>query len=152
MSATLRLATPGDVDVLFDIRTSVTQNHLSRQQMHALGITAEVLTEAISSAPCAWVVEWHDQPAGFAMVDLQEGELFALFVRPALEGNGLGTLLLQQAEQALFEHHAVIHLTTDGDPAMRANALYRRAGWVCTAQLDARDVRFEKHRPVAAGR
>ncbi|MFV3288988.1 GNAT family N-acetyltransferase [Pseudomonas sp. NY11955] len=146
MVATLRLATPDDIEVLFDIRTSVTQNHLSREQLHELGITAQVLAEAIGNGPCVWIAQWQQEAVGFAMVDREQGELFALFVRPGHEGKGLGRMLLQQAEKALFERHHVIHLTTDGDEAVRANDFYRRSGWVCTGAVDERDVRFEKRR------
>lgn len=33
MQTLIRLATPGDIDTLFAIRTSVVQNHLSREHM-----------------------------------------------------------------------------------------------------------------------
>lgn len=146
--ATLRLASPDDIELLFDIRTSVAQNHLSREQLNEMGITATALAEAIAQAPCAWLAEWQGEAVGFAMVDLEEGEVFALFIRPGHEGKGLGRLLLQQAEQALFQQHEVIHLTTDGDPAIRANGFYQRLGWAVVAAVDERDVRYEKRRAV----
>ncbi|OCT25293.1 GNAT family N-acetyltransferase [Pseudomonas putida] len=144
MTPTLRQALPEDIELLFDIRTSVKQNHLSREQMHDLGITATSLTEAIREAPCTWIAEYEQEAVGFTMVDLGEGELFALFVRPQHEGKGIGRLLLQKAEAALFERHEVIHLTTDGDQAIRANGFYQRAGWVSSGAVDDRDVRYEK--------
>lgn len=147
MATTLRLASASDVELLFDIRTSVKQNHLSREQMHELGITSQALSVAIGKQPCAWVAEWQQEAAGFAIVDFDQGELFALFVRPQHEGKGIGQLLLQQAEHALFQRHEVIHLTTDGDQSMRANGFYRRLGWTVAGTVDARDVRFEKCRP-----
>ncbi len=39
MTSVVRVATVGDIEVLFEIRTSVVQNHLSREQMTELGIT-----------------------------------------------------------------------------------------------------------------
>lgn len=38
MQTLIRLATLGDIDTLFAIRTSVVQNHLSREQMSDLGL------------------------------------------------------------------------------------------------------------------
>ncbi|MBH3426385.1 GNAT family N-acetyltransferase [Pseudomonas alkylphenolica] len=146
MTTILRLASPSDIELLFDIRTSVTQNHLSREQMHELGITADALSDAMRKAPCVWIAEWQQQAVGFVMVDHDEAELFALFVRPQHEGKGIGQILLQQAEAALFQRHEVIHLITDGDEAIRANGFYRRCGWNVTGAVDARDVRFEKRR------
>lgn len=86
MTVTIRLATPADVEVLFDIRTSVVQNHLSREQLAALGITAATLADAMRHAPCCWIAQVHGAPAGFAMVDVDDGEVFALFIRPTFEG------------------------------------------------------------------
>ncbi|WP_153773922.1 GNAT family N-acetyltransferase [Pseudomonas sp. MNR3A] len=149
MTLTLRQALPEDVELLFDIRTSVKQNHLSREQMHDLGITATSLTEAIGEAPCTWIAEYEQEAVGFAMVDLGEGELFALFVRPQHEGKGVGRLLLERAEHALFQRHELIHLITDGDQAIRANGFYQRSGWILAGAVDDRDVRYEKRRPDA---
>lgn len=146
MGATLRQATTADIETLFDIRTSVIENHLSRQEMAELGITPAALAEAIDQAPCAWIAELDGVAAGFAMVDFEAGELFALFIRPHAEGHGLGRLLLNAAEAALFEQHASIWLITDGHENIRANGFYRRHGWALAGAVDARDVRYEKRR------
>lgn len=45
MHMLIRVATQDDVDTLFAIRTSVQQNHLSREQMADLGITPQVLAD-----------------------------------------------------------------------------------------------------------
>ncbi|QEY71386.1 GNAT family N-acetyltransferase [Pseudomonas denitrificans (nom. rej.)] len=146
-TASIRPATPADIDTLFDIRTSVRENHLSREQMADMGITPQVLAEAIESAPCAWVAEIDGIAGGFAMVDTEEGELFALFVRPEFEGQGMGRLLLAAAEEQLFRKHGSIWLVTDGGDGIRANAFYRRHGWQLAERVDERDVRYEKPRP-----
>ncbi|MBD9677892.1 GNAT family N-acetyltransferase [Pseudomonas sp. PDM18] len=148
-TASVRIATPADIDTLFDIRTSVRENHLSREQMAELGITPQVLTEAIKTAPCAWVAEIEGVAGGFAMVDTQEGELFALFVRPECERLGMGSLLLAAAEEQLFREHGNIWLVTDGGDGIRANAFYRRHGWQLSGRVDERDVRYEKSRSSA---
>lgn len=152
MITTLRPASVSDIELLFDIRTSVKQNHLSREQMHEMGITAHTLGDAIRTSPCAWIAELAEEAAGFAMVDSEEGEVFALFVYPWHEGKGVGQLLLRQAEQALFQMHPVIYLITDGDESMRANGFYQRSGWTLAGRIDARDVRYEKRRPERVAR
>jgi ribosomal protein S18 acetylase RimI-like enzyme len=147
MPLSIRPATPADIDTLFDIRTSVRENHLSREQMAELGITPQVLAKAITAGPCAWVAEIDGVAGGFAMVDTAEGELFALFVRPECEGLGMGHLLLAAAEDQLFGAHETIWLVTDGGDGIRANAFYRRHGWQLAGRVDERDVRYEKSRP-----
>lgn len=146
MTRTLRPATTGDIEALFAIRTSVVQNHLSREQMAELGITPAVLADAIAAGACCWIAEVDGVPAGFAMIDLDEGELFALFIRPEFEGVGLGRMLLQAAEEALFQAHERIWLVTDGHEHIRANGFYQRHGWTLAGVVDERDVRYEKRR------
>ena len=147
MSVLIRVATVGDVDSLFAIRTSVAQNHLSREQMAALGITPEVLTQAIRDSDCVWIADVEGQPVAFTMIDQAEGELFALFVRPGYENRGLGRQLMAVAETALFARHERIFLITDGRDLIRANGFYRRLGWSVVGQEEDHDVRYEKRHP-----
>ena len=129
MSVRTRMATVEDVESLFEIRTSVTQNHLSREQMDALGITPQVLRSAINEGPCVWIAEVDERPVAFSMIDRDEGEVFAMFVRPAFENRGLGRLLMAAAEAELFQAHERIFLVTDGRQEIRANGFYQRLGY-----------------------
>lgn len=146
MTGTIRIATTADIDSLFDIRTCVVQNHLSCEQLTALGITAATLAEAIEQGPCAWIVEVDGVPAGFTMIDCDGGEVFALFVRPEFEGIGIGRMLMETAEKALLHDHRTIWLVTDGHEDIRANGFYQRLGWSLAGSIDDRDVRYEKRR------
>lgn len=146
MHSLIRPATTADIEALFEIRTSVVQNHLSREQMLALGITPASLADAIGAAPCAWVAEVDDTPVAFAMVDLDDACVFALFVKPAFEGQGLARCLMVEAEAALFARHSRIWLETDGRDSVRANGFYRQLGWKVVAQMEEGDVRYEKTR------
>jgi hypothetical protein len=38
---------------------------------------------------------------------------------------------------------------TDGRQEIRANGFYQRLGWTVVDRVDARDVRYEKRRPLA---
>ena len=146
MQMLIRVATPDDIDTLFAIRTSVVQNHLSREQMTALGITPQVLADSIRAAPCVWIAEVEGRPAAFSMVDRATGEVFAMFVLPGYEGQGLGRRLMAVAEAALFEHHERLFLITDGRDEIRANGFYQRLGWSMVDRLEGDDVRYEKSR------
>lgn len=151
MDTLIRVATDEDVQSLFEIRTSVAQNHLSREQMAALGITPQVLVQAMGESECIWIAEIEGQALAFAMIDRETGELFALFVRPGHENRGLGRRLMAVAEAALFEQHERIFLITDGRESIRANGFYQRLGWVVVGQEDNDDVRYEKRRSLSAG-
>lgn len=151
MAIVIRAAALTDLESLFDIRTSVTQNHLSREQMADLGITSDALAEAIGSATCAWLAVVDGLPVAFSMVDLEGGEVFAMFVKPGYEGRGLGRQLMLEAEKALFQHHESIWLVTDGREEIRANGFYQRLGWSYAGDVEAGDVRYEKKRPNLFG-
>lgn len=108
MEKTSRLAGPADIDAIFDIRTRVHENRLSRDQLVEMGITPATIQKAILEAPCAWVAEVNGAPVGFSMVDVEQGCVFAAFVLPDFEGNGLGRRLMDKAEACLFQHHRTI--------------------------------------------
>lgn len=112
MKVGVRLAREADIGAIFDIRTSVRENHLSLDELSRRGITPKSIGEALSAAPCIWIAEVDGVPAGFSMADAGTGSVFALFVRPGFEGRGLGRLLLREAEAFLFETHPKMWLET----------------------------------------
>ena len=144
MQVLIRTATPDDVDTLCAIRTAVVQNHLSLEQMADLGITPQVLSDTLRAAPCGWIAEVDGQAAGFSMVDLDEGEVFAMFVLPSHEKLGLGRQLMAVAEAALFARHDTLYLVTDGRDEIRANGFYQRLGWSVVGPFDRGEVGQER--------
>jgi len=144
MKNTIRLASVADIDAIFDIRTSVRENHLSRDQLAEMGITPETIRQAILESPCVWIAEVDGAPAGFSMADAEDGCVFAAFVLPEFEGRGLGRSLMDKAEAFLFQHHRTIWLETA--EASRASGFYRSLGWLVVEHLPGGDVRFEKRR------
>lgn len=131
MTVMIRLAEPVDVSALFHVRTSVRENHVSRERLAELSITDDSVSEMIYASPCAWVAVLNDEIVGFSMIDVADGSLFAVFVLPAHEGKGLGTQLVLVAEDELFKHHSEIWLETDKDS--RAAGFYRHLGWAASA-------------------
>ncbi|KMM99590.1 GNAT family N-acetyltransferase [Pseudomonas helleri] len=146
MKKTIRVANVGDIDTIFEIRTRVRENHLSREQLADIGVTPEAIREVIANAPCIWVAEVDGTPVGFSMADLQDACVFAAFVLPDYEGLGLGRLLMAKAEAFLFEQHSTIWLETA--EASRANGFYRALGWQPVKNLPEGDIRFEKSTPT----
>lgn len=145
MDIFVRPATEADIGAIFDIRTSVRENHLSLEQLADLGVTPAAISQAIAAAPCIWIAEVEGQPAAFAMADADDACVFAAFVRPGLERRGLGRMLMAKAEAYLFATHRTIWLVTDGNS--RASGFYRTLGWLPVAELDGGDIRFEKCAP-----
>ena len=126
----LRPATDADVEALFAIRTSVTENHMSRAGLARIGVTPSSVARMLRTNSAAWLAEANGEPVAFSMANAAEETVFAMFVRPGYEGLGLGRALMSCAEEWLFERGAPeIWLTTGGDPALRAHGFYRHLGW-----------------------
>lgn len=147
MAFAIRPARRGDADVIFDIRTSVEQNHQSRDELEAKGITPAAVGDMLEGDCPGWIAEEHGLPVAFAMADDVEGCVFAMFVRPGHEGRGLGRLLMREAETFLFGRHERIWLNTGTGEAIRANGFYRRLGWTAAGPAEGGQTRYEKARP-----
>jgi len=144
MTSYIRAATPEDVDAIFAVRTSVTENLLTLTQLTEMGITKASIARMIAESPCAWVAMEDGAVVGFSMINDESGSLFAAFVLPAHEGKGLGTALVRVAEDALFQRHHVIWLETGR--RTRAAEFYRHLGWGSETEITAHDIRLEKLR------
>lgn len=126
----IRIAAESDVESLFRIRTSVHENHQSPEELSALRVTPESIAEMLRTTSRAWLAEVGDQPAAFSMADGEQGTIFAMFVCPGYEGQGLGRALMDEAESWLFSRKwKEIWLLTGGDRTLRANGFYRHLGW-----------------------
>jgi ribosomal protein S18 acetylase RimI-like enzyme len=146
MDINVRTAQPSDIDGMFDVRTSVIENHLSREEMRQMGITESVVGEMIEKNHCAWVATENDKIIGFSMILPDEGCLFAAFVLPKYEGRGIGRRLVALAEQELFKHHETAWLETDKNS--RAANFYMQLGWGNKTNINGTDIKLEKHRSV----
>jgi len=146
MNIRTRLALSSDIEGIFDVRTSVKENYLSREEMELMGITESSVIDMIEKSRCAWVAVDDGKVIGFSMIILDEGSLFAAFVLPEYEGRGVGRSLVELAEQELFKHHEVAWLETDKNS--RAAEFYRRLGWVEKENVSESDIRLEKLRCV----
>jgi GNAT superfamily N-acetyltransferase len=130
MSTQIRIATNKDIAALFDIRTSVRENHQSHAGLAAAGITPDSIARMLETTSRAWIAVTDDTPVAFSMANAEEATIFAMFVRPGHEGRGLGARLMRAAEGWLFGAGcSEIWLLTSADPAVRANGFYRHIGW-----------------------
>jgi GNAT superfamily N-acetyltransferase len=144
----IRVATDRDVESLFDIRTSVLENHQSREDLACIGITPQSVAQMLRSSSRAWIASEAGHDVAFSMANAVEATIFAMFVRPASEGRGLGRVLMKEAEEWLFAQGCTeIWLLTDANPRVRASGFYRHLGWEDAGVQDDGQVKFTKRRP-----
>ena len=75
-----------------------------------------------------WVCEANQLVAGFAIIDSVKNNIWALFVDPAQEGNGIGKSLQSTMLNWHFaQRNEPLWLTTS--PGTRAEKFYRISGW-----------------------
>ena len=147
----IRVAQRKDIETLFEIRTSVIENHQSREEIAELGITPESVAEMLQRNCCAWMAEISGQPIGFSIANATEKTIFGIFVRPPFEGQGAGRALMQAAEQWLWAKEIEeIWLVTGNDPKLRAYGFYLHLGWTSVGvELDGAfkgEMKFVKRR------
>lgn len=146
MNISTRAAQLSDIDSIFDVRTSVVENHLSREEMQQMGINESVVADMIKQSRCAWVATVNDNVIGFSMILPDDGCLFAAFVLPEYEGRGIGRSLVQLAENELFKRHEIAWLETDKNS--RAAQFYVQLGWGNKKNINDTDIRLEKYRGI----
>ncbi|MEB7541664.1 GNAT family N-acetyltransferase [Enterobacter huaxiensis] len=146
MNISTRAAQLSDVDSIFDVRTSVVENHLSREEMQQMGINESVVADMIEQGQCAWVATVNNKVVGFSMILPDEGCLFAAFVLTEYEGKGIGSSLVQLAEHEIFKRHEIAWLETN--KKSRAAQFYMQLGWGNKKNINDTDIRLEKHREV----
>lgn len=131
-----------DLDQIFDVRVSVIENHLDREQLRTLGITEQSMAAAMESELGAWVAESGGRIVGFSMAQAGDGRVFALFVRPGFEGVGIGKALLGLAVEWLRDGGLSTAWLTTGEGS-RAVRFYESQGWSTDYAVDGGEIRFE---------
>jgi ribosomal protein S18 acetylase RimI-like enzyme len=105
----------------------------------------------LETAGQGWVAEVDGEVAAFSYADKQDGSIWALFVSPRYEGQGMAKRLLALATDYLFDlGHDSIRLSTG--PDTRADRFYAAQGWtreVPGGALDAREVCYTLRNPQA---
>ncbi|TBY61826.1 GNAT family N-acetyltransferase [Rhizobium leguminosarum bv. viciae] len=133
----LRKAALTDLMALKAIRASVVENVLADPSR-----VTDTDYEWFVRNPGVSVWEEHGDVVGFSAADPRNGNIWALFVVPGFERNGIGSILL--AETCAFLKSAGIGrawLTTD--PNTRAEKFYRAAGWEHVGEKDG-ELLFER--------
>lgn len=139
----LRPATLPDIPQMHVIRMAVKENILSDPAL----ITPQDYAAYLEKRGAGWVVEIEHQIVGFAIVDFQENNVWALFVDPNFEKRGVGRMLHGQLISAYFARtNQPLWLGTE--PNSRAESFYRKAGWKEVGKHGSDEIKFEFYAPI----
>ena len=137
MKLIFREASPADIPQIQIVRNAVKENRLSDPAL----VSDKDCEEYMTKRGKAWVCEIGLQIVGFAYADLQENNIWALFVQPEYEGKGIG----KELHRIMLDWYfgvtpEKVWLSTD--PLTRAATFYRKQGWK-EAGGDGKELRFE---------
>ena len=127
-----------DIPQIQIVRHSVKENTLSDPSL----VTDKDCEDYIIRRGNGWVCEIEDRIVGFAIVDLRDKNVWALFIQPAFEGKGIGRRLHDDMLIWYFNQtNSTIWLGTA--PNTRAERFYRRAGWKEIGIHGKEEIKFE---------
>lgn len=129
-----------DIAGMHRVRVAVNENRLSNPDR----ISPADYSNFISRRGKGWICELDGTIAGFSVIDMQDENVWALFVDPEYEGRGIGkqlqTIMLDWYFGQRFEK---VWLGTA--PGTRAEKFYRLTGWT-EAGMHGPEVKFEMTR------
>jgi GNAT superfamily N-acetyltransferase len=134
---TFREAKVSDIQQIQLVRNIVKENTLSNPNL----VTDKDCEEYMMHRGKGWVCEMDQQIVGFAIADLQDNNIWALFVHPDFEKKGIGKQLHQLMLDWYFSNNKKVWLGTA--PHTRAEAFYKKAGWNPSGTHGTKEVKFE---------
>ena len=120
------------------VRNSVKENTLSNPDL----VTDQDCREFITNRGKGWVCEIEKQIVGFAIADLKDNNIWALFLKPEFEKKGIGRALHQIMLDWYFtQTKNTVWLGTAFNT--RAEKFYRKAGWREVGTHGPKEIKFE---------
>lgn len=140
----VREAVAADIPAMHAIRMDVRENTLSDPSW----LTPEAYRAHLGDAGASnsWVCEHDGRILGFSVARQAQADIWALFVDPAHEGQGIGRRLIATATEWLFAQ-GVDSVSLSTTPDTRADAFYRANGWQRGELTDKGEVMFRLPRP-----
>lgn len=133
-----REATVDDIQQMQVVRNSVKENILSNPAI----VTDMDCEDYIIRRGKGWVCEIGNSIIGFAIADLEQNNIWALFLQPEYEGKGIGKKLHDIMLDWYFSKTSrSVWLSTA--PRTRAEIFYRRCGWKETGIHGRGEIKFE---------
>jgi GNAT superfamily N-acetyltransferase len=135
---TFREAQTDDIKRIQVVRNSVTENILSDPAR----VTDKDCEDYITVRGKGWVCEIDYSVIGFAIADLKENNIWALFINPKYERMGIGKKLHDiMLEWYFSKTKEKVWLSTA--PGTRAEMFYRNRGWNETGKHGNAEIKFE---------
>lgn len=132
-----REATIADIKQIQEVRNSIEENMLPDPAL----VSDEDCTVFLTQKGKGWVCEINNEIVGFAIVDLNGNNIWALFLKPKSSGTGIGKHLHQLMMNWYFtQTKDKVWLGTA--PNTRAAEFYRRNGWK-EAGSHGKELKFE---------
>ena len=133
-----REAELNDISQIQFVRNAVKENQLSDPAL----VPDSDVEEYMNNRGNGWVCEREGRIAGFAIVDIVENNVWALFVHPDFEAQGIGKKLHQIMMDWYFvQTPEKIWLGTA--PKSRAEKFYRLQGWTEVGIHGKDEIKFE---------
>ncbi|MHA6248081.1 N-acetyltransferase family protein [Pontibacter sp. CAU 1760] len=137
----LREATISDIRQIQIVRHSVKENILSNPER----VTDADCEEFITKRGRGWVCELDGLIVGFAIADLKDNNIWALFVRPEFEGCGYGRRLHEVMLDWYFAT-GKDRVWLGTSPNTRAEKFYLQMGWREIGLHGDNEIKFEMTR------
>ena len=127
-----------DIKQIQIVRNAVKENTLSNPNL----VTDEDCKEFITVRGKGWVCEIDNKIVGFAIADLKDNNIWALFLDPVFEKRGIGQQLHKIMLDWYFEQTKnKVWLGTAFNT--RAEGFYRKAGWTAVGLHGTKEIKFE---------
>jgi peptidoglycan/xylan/chitin deacetylase (PgdA/CDA1 family)/ribosomal protein S18 acetylase RimI-like enzyme len=121
---------PHDSAGLFEVRLATWRNDKGRQELADAGITPESVIGMLKTSHQGWLCEADGHVVGFAIGNMETGEVWVVAVLKQFQGKGIGKRLMELVEKSLFQQGwSEIWLTTTPDENPRTLGFYRQLGW-----------------------
>jgi len=133
-----REATVEDIPQIQVVRNAVLENRLSNPAL----VPDSDCEDYITVRGKGWVCVSGNRVVGFSIVSITDKNVWALFVQPGFDKQGIGKRLHDEMMDWYFKQTSeTVWLSTA--PGTRAESFYRKAGWTQTGITKSGEVKFE---------
>jgi len=134
----IREALVSDIKQIQKVRNSVIENPLSNPAL----VTDQDCEDFMTVRGKGWVCEINGKIVGFSIADLKDNNIWALFIEPGFDKQGIGRKLHDVMLNWYFSQtKETVWLGTA--PGTRAEIFYRKSGWTEIGMHGKGEIKFE---------